>query len=141
MKRIRPRLEAFSGRWQVRREIEDARAGTAARFEGEAVLTPDDAGLVYEESGTLILPGQVPMAATRRYLWQAVGADIALFFEDGRPFHVIAPEAQPEDHHDCPPDSYDVRYDFRSWPVWVARWRVTGPRKDYVSVTEYRRVS
>lgn len=138
MQGIRPKLAAFAGHWELHRTIEDARAGSTAHFDGQAVLTQGQGGLIYEESGTLILPGQPPMSATRRYLWQAAGADIALFFDDGRPFHAIGPGAQPDDHHDCPPDAYDVRYDFRYWPVWTARWGVSGPRKDYVSVTEYR---
>ena len=44
----------------------------------------------------------------------------------------------PPPAHDCPPDSYRVRYDFRAWPRWQAEWRVTGPRKDYGIVSRFR---
>jgi len=44
----------------------------------------------------------------------------------------------PAAEHDCPPDHYRVRYDFRSWPRWQADWRVRGPRKDYTLGSAYQ---
>ena len=56
---------------------------------------------------------------------------IAVFFEDGRPFHWFS-DAQSAASHDCPPDLYAVSYGFGDWPEsWSARWQVSGPRKDY----------
>ena len=135
----RPALEGFLGTWRITREITDARAGATAAFAGEVRFHPGQGGLIYDETGQLLLPGQPPMVATRRYVWRADGALIALYFDDGRPFHAIGPGGRPEDSHDCPPDRYDVCYDFTAWPVWSARWRVRGPRKDYVSLTRFQR--
>ena len=80
------------------------------------------------------------MQATRRYLWRDGGAGtIDVLFEDGRFFHRFdAEDPAPGASHDCAPDSYRVRYDFRAWPRWQAEWRVTGPRKDYAMVSRYR---
>ena len=130
----------FAGHWRVTREIEDARAGTRAEFDGEAWFEGDARELAYREAGRLILPGQAPMQAERRYFWRAADGDICVLFEDLRPFHEFALGiSTPEAHHDCPPDSYDVRYDFADWPRWSAVWRVAGPRKDYVMRSHYRR--
>ncbi|MGC9369873.1 MAG: DUF6314 family protein [Paracoccaceae bacterium] len=133
----RPALADFEGRWRLEREIDDAKAGQTVRFSGEAVFRADAEGLAVEEAGEMTLPGQPPMRAARCYLWRAQGADIAVFFEDGRPFHLIGPGARPGAEHDCPPDLYRVRYDFRRWPEWRAEWRVRGPRKDYVMRSRY----
>lgn len=135
----RPGLAAFEGRWQAERTITDRQSGQVIRFAGTVTFRPDPDGLIWDEDGALILPGQTPIRATRRYLWRAEGDGIAVFFDDGRPFHLIGPGVAPAAHHDCPPDSYDVAYDFSGWPVWTARWQVTGPRKDYTSETEFRR--
>ena len=89
---------------------------------------------------TLRLPGQAPVEGRRRYLWRAVPEGIAVVFEDGRPFHVIAPGADaPEAVHRCDPDVYAVRYDFSRWPCWSSRWEVAGPRKRYAMTTFYTR--
>lgn len=135
----RPELAAFAGLWQAERTITDQHRGQVIRFEGTVDFHPGQGGLIWDEDGALMLPGQEPIRATRRYLWRDAGDEIAVFFEDGRPFHMITTVAKPAAHHDCPPDTYDVSYDFTLWPVWTARWRVTGPRKDYVSDTTYRR--
>lgn len=132
-----PELQDFAGRWAIARRIEDARASQTGRFRGEAVLRPDAQGLVYAEHGTLDLPGQAPMTATRQYLWRQGQGGIDILFADGRFFHRIGPGARPETRHDCPPDIYDVTYDFTAWPVWRTVWQVAGPRKAYRMATAY----
>lgn len=134
-------LRAFAGRWRIERAIEDVAAGRAGRFAGEAVFAPVPEGLAYVETGTLSLEGVAPMAASRRYLWRDAGSGtIDVMFADGRFFHRIdAEEPTSGALHDCAPDVYRVRYDFRGWPRWVAEWRVSGPRKDYAMVSRYAR--
>lgn len=134
-------LGAFEGRWRLTRTIQDARAGRPGRFDGVAVFEPGSGGLWYREVGTLTLEGAAPMAASRGYLWRDGGAGtVAVLFEDGRFFHRFDPGAErPEAVHDCAPDTYRVRYDFRDWPAWRVDWRVTGPRKDYAMVSRYER--
>ncbi|TCP42366.1 DUF6314 family protein [Rhodovulum marinum] len=132
-----PELDAFLGEWRLSRVIADARAGHDATLEGRAVFTRGQGGLVQAESGTLNLPGQSPMTAERRYLWRAGRAGIDVLFEDGRFFHTLAPGTRAEAVHDCPPDRYEVAYDFAAWPRWTSLWRVTGPRKDYVMRSVY----
>ena len=132
-----PALQDFLGFWRLERVIVPAQ-GPAARFTGQARFTPEGAALRYHEEGELTLPGAAPMRAERRYLWRAEGEEIAVFFDDGRPFHRFSPAA-PAAHHWCDPDDYRVSYDFAAWPAWSAEWRVKGPRKDYTMRSEYRR--
>ena len=134
------RLLAFSGLWHLDRVIEDVRAARAGRLIGEARFAPAPDGLDYLEEGTLVFPGVAPLCASRRYHWRDGGAGtIDVWFADGRFFHRFdAEDPAPAATHDCPPDTYRVRYDFRAWPRWQAEWRVTGPRKDYGIVTQFR---
>lgn len=136
------RLQDFEGRWALSRRITDARTGGEGRLEGTARFTPDAEGLRYEETGTLTLGG-TSVAASRVYLWRAApGLDgIDVFFDDGRAFHRIGEGDRPETFHDCAPDRYAGQYDFTGWPVWQLRWQVTGPRKDYSTLTIFHRLS
>jgi hypothetical protein len=133
------RLEAFQGLWDIARDIEDVRAGRSGRFSGRAAFHPDAKGLAYREEGRLALDGAAPVTATRDYLWRDGGAGtIEVYFADGRFFHrFLADEPEPAAEHDCPPDRYRVRYDFRPWPRWTAAWAVAGPRKDYRLVSRF----
>ncbi|WP_101067883.1 DUF6314 family protein [Roseovarius salinarum] len=133
-----PIFWAFAGSWVLERHVDDRLTGQQGRFAGEAWLTPGDGGLHYREEGQLILPGRRPMHAERCYQWQAENGKVAVYFDDGRPFHRFDPElVAPEARHDCAPDTYDVAYDFSDWPRWRAVWVVTGPRKDYRMVSDY----
>ena len=124
-------LPDLEGRWSLTREIEDRRAGLTGRFEGEARWLPDADGLRQEEDGVLRYGTAAPMRARRVYLWRSRGDEIRVLFEDGRPFHVLAP-GEAQDRHLCPPDTYDVTYELSAWPRWSQVWHVTGPRKDAV---------
>jgi hypothetical protein len=131
-------LTDFEGLWRLARRIADARAGTASAFEGIASFRPARDGLDYTEEGRLSLPGGTSLGASRRYLWRQSADRIVVLFEDGRFFHAFGcGEDRPAAAHDCPPDSYRVRYDFTTWPRWSAAWRATGPSKDYVMLSEY----
>lgn len=136
-------LHAFAGRWSLSRLVEDRREGAATRVEGTVTLAPHGAGLVWDEAGTMRRPDGAVLVVGRRYLWrQRPDGGIAVLFDDGRPFHDFHPGRADagETVHLCAPDRYAVRYAFELPQRWRAVWRVTGPRKDYVSTTEYLRL-
>lgn len=136
------RLTDFAGIWSLSRRLEDALTGQQGHFAGTATFTADADGLAYRETGELRLGGAPPMTAERRYIWRDAGEEIAVFFPDGAPFHTFAPSGAGDGTpHLCKADLYRVRYDFGEWPVWQTRWQVKGPRKDYVSVSRYVRLS
>ncbi|MFC6687923.1 DUF6314 family protein [Jhaorihella thermophila] len=136
-------IEDFAGHWRIKRRIDDLRAGQVIRGQGTATFVAVGARrLTCDEALTLELTGQKPLQGQRRYLWEGDEGAINVLFDDGRFFHRIALGAlRSEDLHDCPPDLYAGDYDFSNWPLWRARWRVRGPRKDYVMVTDYRRAA
>jgi len=131
-------LDDFVGEWAIERSITDKRGGPNGRFRGTAEFLADAKGLNYSESGHLILDGQSPFKAERRYRWRVVKGTIAVEFPDGRAFHSFDP-ASPTASHWCDPDTYDVTYDFDLWPVWRSVWDVSGPKKAYQMITDYTR--
>ncbi|MCI5112098.1 MAG: DUF6314 family protein [Marivita sp.] len=135
-----PTLSEFEGRWQIDRRIRDHLAGTTGQFEGTAVFRPDGDGLAYHETGHLHLPGHAPFLAERRYRWREDGGRLTVEFEDGRFFHSFG-SADRAASHWCDPDTYIVHYDFDGWPIWQAKWEVSGPRKAYEMISVYRPLS
>lgn len=132
--------QEFVGRWRFDRLIEDARAGQVIRVDGIARFEPRDGHVLYVEDGELHLPGQAPMRAERRYLWVFGAEEVAVQFDDGRPFHQFRADGMAEGTaHLCGEDLYEVQYDFTRWPVWSSVWQVRGPRKAYCSRTRYER--
>lgn len=132
-------LDALKGRWQLSRVITDYRADLTGQFEGEAVWRPFEGGLEQVEQGVLRYGAAAPMQATRRYLWRAQVAELAVFFDDGRPFHTVPADGE-EALHDCPPDTYRVRYSCTGTDAFSTLWRVTGPRKDMLLDTTFTRL-
>lgn len=132
-------LTELQGRWQVRRHIDDRRAGLRGQFEGEAVWTPDTEGLIQTETGVLHYGDAAPMQATRRYLWREDARGLHVLFDDGRPFHRV-PQPGREALHDCPPDTYSVWYAFDG-AAFTTVWHVTGPRKDMTLTTRFTRAA
>ena len=130
-------LADLIGHWHLERVIEDQRAGMAGRFTGRCLWRAEGEGAWQEEDGMLHYGAAPPMRATRRYFWQQEGVRLAVFFDDGRPFHSISAE-QVQDGHWCDPDMYHVAYDFSRWPEWQSEWRVKGPRKDAVITSRFK---
>ncbi len=124
---IAPRhLHDFLGTWSLDRRIEQA-DGQTGQFIGQACWSPQGEGALYAEAGQLTLDGHPPMQAERRYRW---GADMTVWFEDGRFFHAVPPQGG-DSAHWCAPDQYEVRYEFGDWPLFRVIWQVRGPRKSY----------
>lgn len=134
-------LSGFVGEWRLSRRITDAKYGQNGRLEGVATFSDHLDGLVYFENGKLTLDSGAMMQAERGYLWGADGTGIVVRFSDGSPFHRFDPTGQAMGtSHLCGADWYNVTYDFDAWPEWSATWTVTGPRKDYTSISHYKRV-
>ena len=132
------KLADFIGLWRVSRNIADHTGAGDTLFHGQAQI---DGGGLYHETGKMTLPNGQVVAAERKYRWADTPTGIQVSFDDGRPFHVICPSdpsGVPTDQHWCPPDMYRVRYDFSDFPKWSAVWQVTGPRKDYTMISQYR---
>lgn len=134
-----PELSDFRGEWRLSRLIESDIVGQSGKFDGITSFIPDADGLLYREVGKLVV-GDHEMEAERQYLWREDAGEIVVLFDDGKPFHRFASKQVAASHY-CDPDTYNVTYDFSKWPAWSSRWRVTGPRKNYVMTSAYRRES
>lgn len=134
-------VERFIGTYSVARTIHDRRGGQSASFNGQAVIEAIQGvqgGAHYSEKGALQIGAGPAFAAERQYLWRMAGARIAVDFADGRAFHDFDPVAGGQaTEHLCGEDMYRGGYDFSEWTCWSVTWDVTGPRKDYRSVTLY----
>jgi hypothetical protein len=136
----------LAGRWTVRRTVRDLLAGEDGEFTGETAFGPledDDsgAGLLHEESGTFVWRG-VGRPARRTLRFEA-GRDAGtadVRFADGRPFHDLdLATGRYVADHPCSADLYRGEFTVRDADHWRTVWRVAGPAKDLLMVTEYTR--
>lgn len=125
-------LGDFLGHWHLKREISDDLGGHNAKLEGRAWFSQAKVGLIYREEGQLSIENATSLNASQTYLWRETDQDFQVLFSDERAFHYFSRDAdQPEASHFCPPDIYDVSYDFRDFDAWMSTWYVKGPRKHY----------
>lgn len=133
------------GEWQVERSVRDLADGSEGRFTGTTRFTPlsgaDDGGLLHHESGTFLWRGAArPAERTLRFLPGEVPGTASVEFADGRPFHDL--DLRTGRHtadHPCVADLYRGDFEVYGEDQWRTSWRVGGPAKDLLLVTEYRR--
>ncbi len=133
-------LAVLEGVWRINRVIAHD-DGLRDSFVGQAVFTRSGPRIIHDEDGWLTTgeKGQ-RLRATRRYVWTNENGRIDVAFGDMRPFHSIpVGVSKPETTYLCPPDRYQVAYDFEDFPSWTMTWRVDGPRKGYEMVSNFSR--
>lgn len=135
----------LQGRWHLERRIDDRRAGQQGGLSGAAVFTPEEGGLLYREEGRLVLGDhanpvyQGPALQAYRYAFPAP-ARAAVHFRDGGFFHDLDLTAGAwACVHRCDPDRYDGQFTVLDANAWRVVWTVSGPRKDLVLDSSYRR--
>ncbi|MEU2056484.1 DUF6314 family protein [Streptomyces bungoensis] len=136
-------LAHLAGRWRVDRSVRDLAGGDEGRFEGVTVFSPlPEGGLLHEESGRFTWRGVArPATRTLRFLPGPVPGTADVRFADGRPFHHLdLGSGQYVAEHPCAADLYRGEFTVRDAGHWRSVWRVGGPAKDLVLVTDYARV-
>ncbi len=135
-------LASLEGRWLMARNIvhDDGRCDV---FDGECVFHRSGPRLVQDETGVLTQArGGAALKATRRYVWSQSEGRVDIAFGDMRPFHSVPLGVVTyETTYLCPPDRYEVSYDFTGFPRWSSVWNVMGPRKDYRMETQFSRTA
>lgn len=122
------------GSWSLDRRIEDRRSGELLHVTGTAVLEQVGAGEVrWQEEGQLERADghRAPVSRELRVLRDGEAWTVHLPY--GAPFHrweVDAPLT-----HLCGRDVYRGRMERPSALRWSVTWQVTGPAKDYRSVS------
>ncbi|MEM8536805.1 MAG: DUF6314 family protein [Pseudomonadota bacterium] len=131
----------FAGEWRMSRQIDDLRIGESGALYGTVSFTHDGDTLRYEEKGTLVFASAAPIKAQRAYIWRFAGKHVEVAYANGAPFHsfplVAEAAATP---HLCGDDTYNGVYAFADFPQWQLTWNVTGPRKNYRTVTTFTRM-
>lgn len=125
------------GSWVFERVVDDRLAGRRLDVTGTATFTQEPSHISWVEHGTLLGQGAdpVPVSQTRR-LERASDGRWWVLFADGREFHPWGVGIDLE--HACAPDAYRGHVD-RAPEGWHVRWAATGPAKNYVIDTDYRR--
>lgn len=135
-----PDLQSFLlGEWRLSRQLADRAAGTTGQLDGTVSFTLDDGGLLHLESGVLRWAGQDHVPATRQLSWYPASSPWAadICFDDGRPFHHLdLSSGADQPVHDCQPDVYRGEFQLLGPDEWSYQWEVTGPRKDFLLVSQ-----
>ncbi|MFE0192880.1 DUF6314 family protein [Streptomyces sp. NPDC058989] len=137
----------LAGRWRVERTVDDLRAGVEGRFRGTAEFRPAGGGepsdgeeLLHVEEGRLTWDGtEYPASRTLRLRPRRDGT-AEIRFADGRPFHDLDLRGgRWSAVHPCSADRYEGTFTTVAADEWYLRWRVTGPAKDQLLRSVYRR--
>ncbi|MEU6481869.1 DUF6314 family protein [Streptomyces sp. NPDC047017] len=139
---VRDVLAHLAGSWRVERSVRDLAGGDAGEFTGVTVFGPlAGGGLLHHESGTFRWRGVArPAERTLRFLPGAAPGTADVRFADGRPFHGLdLTSGRHVVGHPCAADLYEGEFTVRDAGHWRSVWRVGGPAKDLVLVTEYTR--
>ncbi|AKJ14282.1 hypothetical protein ABB07_30775 [Streptomyces incarnatus] len=135
-------LAHLTGRWRVERDVRDLASGDEGHFSGTTVFTAlRGGGLLHEESGDFTWQG-VTRPATRalRFLPGPRPGTADVRFADGRPFHELDLSAgRYVAEHPCAADLYRGEFTVQDADRWRSVWRVGGPAKDLVLITDYVR--
>ena len=132
------------GRWRIERMV----PGQAV-MEGMLTVTEKLGGqATYNEQVAVRTTRGAEFLGSRRYdLMQSENGFVLCFAETGAVFEEVRFAANPggslhgEAEHLCGEDWYRSAYVFGPGPQFRVRHAVTGPRKDYVSVTTFQRTA
>ncbi|MBM7168278.1 hypothetical protein JQK87_07610 [Streptomyces sp. G44] len=159
MPSLHPVPEALAhlvGEWRVTRTVRDLAGGSEGRFTGTTLFSPlratplpaplsarDEGGLLHHESGVFTWHGVArPAERTLRFLPGATPGTARVEFADGRFFHDLdLRTGRHETDHPCAADLYRGEFEVYDADRWRTRWRVGGPAKDLLLVTEYVRAA
>lgn len=102
--------------------------------------------LLYAETGVLRTPHGEALNAWQRYLFKPQTQQLLILFDEQppRPFHAVSLRMKQDavmgrSVHLCGADHYDSSYIFCPHGQFYITHRVHGPRKRYISKTQYTR--
>ncbi|WP_251828881.1 DUF6314 family protein [Streptomyces sp. ATCC 21386] len=130
------------GEWRVLRSVRDLASGAEGEFSGTTVFSPlDGGGLLHRETGNFVWQSVArPAERTLRFLPGAAPGTVDVRFADGRPFHDLdLTTGHWRTEHPCAADLYRGEFSVYGEDRWRTTWRVGGPAKDQLLVTDYTR--
>ncbi len=132
----------WQGDWRLSRRVRFCRGGGCGLMDGHARFVSVDAHtLRYEERGELRLGDGTHYACFRRQRYRCERDRVAVHFDDGALLcALVFYEGIARAQHRCGDDRYRLTLEWLAETAFLTRWQVTGPRKDGVIETVYRRV-
>ncbi|WP_171163667.1 DUF6314 family protein [Streptomyces sp. I05A-00742] len=133
----------LTGRWSVERTLGDLATGADGTFRGTAEFRPaaGDGELLHIEDGVLTWNGTTNRAGRTLRLRPRPDGTADVAFADGRPFHPLdLRTGHWTTRHPCAQDRYDGTFTVVSPDEWHLSWRTTGPAKDQLHRSVYRRL-
>jgi len=153
---MNPIIKTFglmAGSWNLYRTI------TSPKFQpmtgsGKAIFEKyqkDAPSLLYKEELTLHLPSE-SINASKDYIFRLIDNQISVFFNENpeRFFYTLKfdddhPTAdrlfqQAGGEHLCGNDNYRASYSFFDDNTFELTYQVSGPKKDYTTITKYNRI-
>ncbi|MET9859630.1 DUF6314 family protein [Streptomyces smyrnaeus] len=142
----------LAGLWSIERIVIDRRTETEGSFRGSAEFRAADAAdaaeaagapegaLLHREEGQLTWGGRTYPATRVLRLLPRPDGTAEVTFADGRHFHEL--DLRSGDWsvvHPCAADRYEGRFTVCSPDEWHLQWRITGPAKDQLLQSVYRR--
>ncbi|MFC6066429.1 DUF6314 family protein [Streptomyces ochraceiscleroticus] len=133
-------LAYLAGGWSVERELRDG--GHTGRFTGRAEFRVGDAddGWLHEEEGVVEWGGVTRDAVRTLRMLPLPDGTAEVSFADGRPFHLLdLRRGRWTAVHQCAADRYEGTFTVLSPDEWHLRWAVSGPAKNQLLTSVYRR--
>ncbi|SOD79651.1 hypothetical protein SAMN06272781_6664 [Streptomyces sp. 1222.2] len=139
---VRDALAYLAGSRRVLRSVRDLTSGAEGEFTGRTVFSPrNDGGLLHRETGTFVWQS-VPRPAERTlcFLPGHVPGTADVRFADGRPFHDRdLTSGRWRTDHPCAADPYGGAFEVHDEDRRRTVWRVGGPAKQQLLVTDLTR--
>jgi hypothetical protein len=136
----------LKGNWQVSKTINDLRLNKPGVMRGTVNITRKNGqqtnpSLAYREEGELQF-GDYREKVHRAYDFKFPEVHRArVLFADGRFFHELdLSSGYCEVEHLCDPDIYHGRFQVVSNDLWLSKWNVFGPSKDFILDNLYQRI-
>ncbi len=132
----------LAGQWAVDRTLLDLDTGSSGSFHGTATFRPadDHAGVLHVEDGELSWGGTVNRAGRTLRVLPGPDGTADVMFGDGRPFHDLdLRTGHWTVRHPCGRDLYGGTFTVVSPDEWHVEWRTTGPAKNQLQRSVYRR--
>ncbi|MCA6091936.1 DUF6314 family protein [Streptomyces sp. SCA3-4] len=133
----------LAGEWTVERALSDLASEAGGSFRGTAVFEASgDGRLLHTENGELCWDGTTGRAGRTLVLLPRADGTCDVTFADGRFFHDLDLRTGSWTvSHPCAADRYEGMFTAVSHDAWTVHWRTTGPSKDHLQRSVYRRVS
>ena len=136
-------LEFLVGAWTYDREFDNGNSGIGTVDFIKNKLY----GLEYSELGTLNIVDGTVLTAKRKYFFNANENNLETYFFEtpkilfqGIEFKIRGENIIGKATHHCGDDFYDSEYVFKANGTFQIKHKVVGPKKNYVSITNYRKV-